>query len=166
MSQQGTEIVSQWRTFIDGFTYSPQTFYQYLEGVIKSRGLDRVSTSITYFAESSMISGKRAYLKVKRKNLTYYICAAPYGQGFFVSSWLLRRHPFFKWLIMKIPILGPPLAHFFFPVSFYTEDTTSMYLTVIHDAIVRTVNYISGEGGKRSLSEEAAKPIVKDFFSR
>lgn len=166
MSQQGTEIVSQWRTFIDGLSYSPQTFYGYLEGVIKSRDLDNVRTSIVFFSESSMISGRRAYLKIKRKNLTYYICAAPYGQGFFISSWLLRRHPLLKWLIMKIPIIGTPLAQYLFPVTFYTVDTTSMYLTVIHDALIGTVNHIAKERGKRELSREDSKPIVKDFFNR
>lgn len=166
MEKAGVQLVSHWNTFIDGLSFSSDTFYEYLKGVITSRELKGVSIDKVQFAQTSIISARRLYLRVKNGTLTYYICAAPYGQGFFVSSWLINRIPVMKWLMLKIPFFGKGLANFFFPETFYTVDTTNMYLTVIHGSIVNTVNHIVEEGGKRPLPEFASKPIMRDYFKR
>lgn len=166
MTSSSLSLVSHWQHFVDGLEYSPLTFYQYLKGVIESRELQGVHIDMTQFAERSMLSGRRKYLRVKRGKLTYYICGAPYGQGFFVSSWLIEKQPLFKRILLKIPLFGEALANLFYPITFYKIDVTNMFLTVIHDAIVSTTNYISEEGGKRPIPEAATKATTRNLFKR
>lgn len=162
----GYELVSHWNTFIDGLSFSPKTFYEYLKGVIESREIKGLKIDMTEFAEGGVLSSRRLYLRVRHLSLIYYICAAPYGQGFFVSSWLIERRSIMKRLIFGIPFIGNWLDRLFFPVTFYTIDTTNMYLTVIHDSIVRTTNHIAEEGGHKPIAEADSKPIMRDLFKR
>lgn len=166
MEKVGPELVAHWNIFYDGLSFSPQTFYQYLKSVIESHNLKDVKIDITTFREKSVFSAKRLYLRIRRGPLTYYVCAAPYGEGFFFSSWFFQHHPFIRKFLRSIPLIGNALDNLLFPLTFHVVDSTNMFNLIIQESVKQTVNYIAKQGGSRELSEAEAKPVVRDYFKR
>ena len=64
------------------------------------------------FLERGLLSSKRIYLKIKRDWLTYHVCAAPFGTGFFVSSRLITD-TWDSWPLLAIPLLFFPMIPIF-----------------------------------------------------
>jgi hypothetical protein len=84
------EILSHWYQLVDGLAYSSQDFYAALTDALEKRGIPDVKVSQVEHTEEGALSGVRLYLRVERKELTFDVCAAPFGRGFFVSWWLVR----------------------------------------------------------------------------
>jgi len=86
-------VVSSWHQLIEEFQTSPQGFYQNLESVIERRSIPGLSYSRVIFSEHGLGTSQREYLRIRRGNLIFDVCAAPFGSGFFFSWWLSRRIP-------------------------------------------------------------------------
>lgn len=55
---------------------------------VHKRQIPGVAFSRVWWKESAFVGAEREYLRVQRGRFVYDICAAPYGSGSFVSSWL------------------------------------------------------------------------------
>lgn len=77
------EYHSRWNTLINDFGFSSQEFYTMLREELKSHGVADITIETKRFSEGAMLSGKRLYLKVKWRDYQYFICGAPFGNGFF-----------------------------------------------------------------------------------
>jgi hypothetical protein len=86
-----TEILSHWCKLIENLQTSSLDFYVAIEQAIKKREVPETVTSRIEHQEGGIFSAKRQYLRVERKNLAFDICGAPFGTGFFVSSWLSKE---------------------------------------------------------------------------
>lgn len=106
------QVVSRWSTLVDDFSTSGQDFYEQVQEAVERRGLDGISFSRVMRRERGLISARREYLRVSRNHLVFDICAAPYGQSFFFSWWLLRLGPKYPVLYI-VGFLGATL---FFPL--------------------------------------------------
>src|ERR1043165_1111797 len=107
-------ILSHWCTLIEGLKASPLEFYKCIEGAIDRRQIPGLTRSRVDFPEGGIVSAKRVYLRLTRKELLFDICAAPFGTGFFVSSRLVQRQ--IPWLLIAFSILfgGFLIIAFFF----------------------------------------------------
>ena len=65
-----------------------------------------------------------------------------------------------------LPFVGNYLAHAFFPITYYSIDTSSMFLTYAQSSVLKVIDDITNEKGVRSLTESERKPIMKDIFKR
>lgn len=111
MARGGT-VGSHWHTLIDGLNTSGLVFYEAVEEAVKAREVPDVGFSRVDFKEGGLASAKREYLRIERRNVAFDICAAPFGNSFFFSWWLVRlgpKHPF-------LYLLGFVLACFFGPL--------------------------------------------------
>lgn len=101
---QSAEVLSHWHTLIDNYNTSALDFYKAVEESINERQVPEVVTSRVDWHEGGVLSAKREYLRVTRRHLTFDICAAPYGTGYFFSTWLTVRPPdlavLYAWLIL------------------------------------------------------------------
>ena len=88
---ESRELISQWNKFIDGAQVRPLQFYAVLEEKLARRRIPKIRCSRQCLPESGPLSAKREYLTIRRKNLEFYICGAPFGSGFFVSSRLIKQ---------------------------------------------------------------------------
>lgn len=70
----------------DGFTGSPQEFYDAVEQSLAARKLPGLEISRQEFAEGGMLTDKRIYLRLMRERLAITTCAAPFGNVFFFST--------------------------------------------------------------------------------
>ena len=160
------EYHSRWNTLINNFDFSSKEFYTLLREEFKNQDVTGITIETERFFEQSMLSAKRLYLKVKWKDYQYFICGAPFGNGFFVSWWLFYRNPILKIIISKIPFIGGWLVRKIFPVTFYTIDTASMFMTYAHQSVLTVIERITKDKGTRALTELESKPVLNNIFKR
>lgn len=157
---------AHWNTLIDEFDYSTKDFYEKLTEELKSHGIEKISITSKLISTGNAMSRKRLYLRVSWKNYTYDCCCAPYGKGTFISWWMYSKKTGFELLVSKIPFVGGYLVRAFFPVTYYTVDTSSMFMTYAQSSVVKVIDDITKEKGVRSLTEADKKPIMRDIFNR
>jgi hypothetical protein len=93
-----TEIVGHSAFLIENFQFSTQEFYSRVEAALQQRDVPKLQTARVDWHEGGIMSAAREYLRTNYERLTFDICAAPFGTGFFVSFWIGERPP----------KLGPP----------------------------------------------------------
>jgi hypothetical protein len=157
---------SHWNTLLAGFNYSSQEFFELVEAELYKHEVDDISTGYTNLATGGIGSDRRMYLEVEWNNLHYYICAAPFGDSFFVSAWLQNTHSAFEVLIYKIPLIGGRIHRLLFPETIYKIDTASMFMTFAHSSLMKVITEVTKDTGVRALTEEEKKPILHDVFKR
>lgn len=157
---------AHWNTLIDEFQYSTKDFYERLEKELQSHGIEKIKVSEKSISTGSALSKRRLYLRVSWKNYTYDCCCSPFGNGTYVSWWLFSERTGFELLLSKIPFVGGYLVKVLFPTTYYTIDTSSMFMTYAQASVIKVVDDITKEKGIRALPESEKKPILRDIFNR
>ncbi len=157
---------ANWNTLLDNFEYSTQDFYKLLTVELESHGIKKIKIEEKYISIGNAISVKRLYLRVKWKNYTYDCCLAPYGNGTFVSWWMFTEKTGMELLLSKIPFVGNYLVKAFFPVTYYSMDTASMFRTYAQASVLKVIDEITNDKGVRALTEAERKPILNNIFVR
>lgn len=85
--------VSHWSKLLEGAQESPQAFYGTVEERLKKREIPGATVSKVEWPEGGVGSAKRLYLRVERGDDVVDVCGAPFGNAFFVSSWLCAPPP-------------------------------------------------------------------------
>jgi hypothetical protein len=161
-----TTIISHWNQRIEGIQQSSADFYAEVERVIGTEGVEGIKTERVNISEGGIFSSKREYLQVRRGEHVYHICAAPFGSGFFLSSWLGHVESGFWTSLTGIPVLGYFAEKFLKPMTYYKIDTALMFQSIAHTAVLRVLDGLTNAKGLRALSESERKPLMRDFFSR
>lgn len=157
---------SRWNTLIDNFDYSPKEFYERLKTELESHGVTRMSIKETTHKEGGVMSHSRLYLRVNWKDYEYDICGAKFGNGFFISWWLLYKDSIGKIIISKIPFVGGWIARKLYPVTYYRIDTASMFMSYAQASVLKVIEDITNDKGVRALNETEKKPMLNDIFIR
>ena len=166
MAKKVSITLSHWFNLIEGLQDSPQQFYSSVEEALKSRGLPDITVSRVDYREGGLLSAKREYLRVHRKEHIFDICAAPIGKGFFVSWWMGETPPGGLWaLILMIPVLGPLMIRYFRPSTFFRHDTALMFQESVRHSVLEVIDAITKSKGLRGLSELERKPILSSLFN-
>src|SRR5437867_3559896 len=84
-------VMSHWSKLFEGFQTAPLPFYSAVEAAIARRQIPDVATERIEYKEGGLVSARREYLRVKRGKHAFDICAAPFGTGFFFSTWLVEK---------------------------------------------------------------------------
>ena len=134
---------SNWNTLIDDFQYSSKGFYERLAVELKSHGIAKIRTEKVHLNEG-----------------------APFGNGFFISWWMLYKSSFGQILISNIPFIGGWLAKKLYPVTYYRSDTASMFMSYAQQSVLKVIDDITKDTGLRALSEADKKPLLNDIFKR
>ncbi len=157
---------SRWNTLLDEFNFSTQEFYKLLGEELQNQGIKSIKTKQVSLKEGNALSSRRTYLRATWKDYQYDICAAPFGNGFFISWWLLYKNSFGLILVSKIPFVGGWLARKLYPVTYYKIDTASMFMTYAQTAVLKVIDDITKAEGTRTLTESERKPLLQDIFKR
>jgi hypothetical protein len=134
------QIISHWCKLIENLQTSSLDFYAAIERDIKKREVPEVATSRVEYREGGIFSAKREYLRVERNNLAFDICGAPFGTGYFVSSWLSKEAPkggiliFIGFLVACLILIGlfQYLFGFFMGVLLWIVATPCLMLLLGH----------------------------------
>lgn len=171
---------------------SPKELYSLVEERVRVREIPDVQPSRVDWYEGGAFSDKREYLRLNRRDLDFYICAAPFGTGFFVSSrlttpasvnWLLfvpvgiLGFVFAAWILLKIfglffgllLSLGAVIAGIIYVINvtkltFYKIDTALMFQEAVHQSLLDAIDCATSARGIEPLSELERKPVMHALF--
>lgn len=166
MANKNTMIISHWSTMIEGLDASPKEFFEAVEQVLAAKELPDAKTSRINWSEGGILSQKREYLRIKRKDHAYDICGAPFGNGFFVSAWLGEMPTGFLAWLFGMPIIGRFFESFLKPQTYYRYDTALMFQSLVHSAVLEVIDSMTNAKGLRQLSENDRKPEMRSFFGQ
>ncbi|MBF6570860.1 MAG: hypothetical protein IVW54_18490 [Candidatus Binataceae bacterium] len=159
-------IVSHWDNMVPGMQVSSNDFYTQVERSLGDHHLEGLKLERVNLRQGGVLSAKREYLQVRRSDNVFHVCAAPFGNGFFVSWWLGRVERGFFAMLARIPVLGFLLKVLFKPLTYYKIDTTLMLQSITHGAVLSTLDAMTSAKGVRAPSEFERKPIMRDFFEK
>jgi hypothetical protein len=93
MARRG-EIISHWHYLADDMRASALDFYSAIEEEMARREVPNIRTERVDWHEGGVHTAKREYVRITRERLTFDLCAAPFGSGYFFSWWLaVQRSP-------------------------------------------------------------------------
>ncbi len=167
--KQPIDVLSRWSTMVEGLQQSSREFYTETTSNLAEHQLKDVRTEHVTMSEGGVFSAKREYLQIRHRDFVYHVCAAPYGNGFFVSSWLGQTENGFVAWLASIRFIGPIVklfASFFKPLTYYKIDTAQMFHSVVHGAVTKALDRVISAQGKRALTEAERKPVMRDLFDR
>lgn len=87
------DVISHWHKLVENFSTSSREFYSSVESALDRRQIPGIKLSRVNWREGGVLSPEREYLRVSSDRHSFDICAAPFGTGFFFSSWLTALRP-------------------------------------------------------------------------
>jgi len=72
-----SEIIAHWYTLIENFQTSSQQFYQAAQIAIEKRQMPDAKLCRFFWNEGGLLSAKREYLRVVRRDFHFDICGRP-----------------------------------------------------------------------------------------
>lgn len=156
---------SNWSQLLPNFKFSTKEFYELVKSEMSDHQIKGISFEEVSLSISSVFAGKRLYLRVKWGDYHYDLCFAPFGDGCFVSWWLIFETSTEEEFLTRIPFLGEWIRHAFFRKTYYRIDTASMFMTYAQQSVLKVIDEITKDTGIR-LSEAERKPILKNIFDR
>jgi hypothetical protein len=161
MPKAPEEFVSHWNGMVEGLHISPLEFYGAVEQAIERWQIPDTRRERVDWREGGLLSAKREYLRVRRGEYVFDICAAPFGAGFFVSWWLGE----FKGCVTAFPFLNFLFRWLVKPKTYYAIDTAYMFKGAVHACVTNVLNEFTTAKGLRALSELDRKPVDRDVFA-
>lgn len=119
MFQNNSEVISHWMSMIENMKASPQEFYAQVEKCMGKRDIPELEVSRVTWKEGGILSADREYLRIMRGRYSYDICAAPFGNGFFFSSWMTEKLPSPIWAIGVFLVLSVLFFYLFFFLIYF-----------------------------------------------
>lgn len=86
-----TNVVAHWSKLLEGFETSATEFYESVEQALARRKIPGLNTSRVTWSEGGLLTPDRTYLRITGSRHIFDICAAPFGTGYFFSSWVTQR---------------------------------------------------------------------------
>ena len=156
---------SNWAQLLSGFKFSTKEFYELVQSEMQSHEINKLSFEKVSLKTGNVFSSERLYLRVHWNEYHYDLCFAPFGDGCFVSWWLIFETSAEEAFLTKIPLIGGWIGRAFFRKTYYKIDTASMFMTYAHKSVLVVIDEITKSTGIR-LSELERKPILNNIFHR
>jgi hypothetical protein len=96
------DVVAHWSTLVEDLQTSPMDFYSSVEKALDRRKLPGLKVSRVVWSEGGVLSPDREYLRITGERHSFDVCAAPFGTGFFFSSWLTKTKA--SWVLCSITL--------------------------------------------------------------
>lgn len=84
-------VVAHWHKLIENFQTSSKDFYASVELALDYRHVPGLKVSRVNWSEGGVLSPDREYLRVEGDRHSFDMCAAPFGTGYFFSSWTTKK---------------------------------------------------------------------------
>lgn len=137
---------------LDDLHFSAQEFYSSVESRLNEQMIGGLSFSRITYAEGGLLSARREYLRIRRREYVFDVCAAPFGRGTFVSWWLGEVDEPLRNRLSHIPIIG----QFFVKrmKTYFELDNEAMFRESVISVINFTIKKFSEIKGVRNLEIE------------
>lgn len=84
-------VVAHWHKLLENFQTSSKDFYASVELALDHRHVPGLKVSRVHWSEGGVLSPDREYLRVEGDRHSFDMCAAPFGTGYFFSSWTTKK---------------------------------------------------------------------------
>lgn len=148
-----SNVLSHWTKMFPLCAMSANEFYGLVETTFKEHQIPDAKTERTNHKEGGMFSSSREYFRIKRKDLVFDVCAAPFGRDFFISWWLYETEGLSKQLL-KLTSVGSYLVERSAKQTFFQADEETMFLTCAHECILEAIEQMVQSKGVRGLTEQ------------
>lgn len=161
------EVLTHWSYLARGLQYDPETFYGTLEGKFNAENIEGLLISRATMNQKGMFSRKRIYLRVTYYNLMFDICGAPFGESnFFFSYWMGVKNrsgclAIILPLLLSIPLLGAIIEKNLDSLTYFEQDTATMFDSLISQLVIGEVDRIMEEVDIEPIPESARVPDDK-----
>ena len=144
-----------WQHLFVGMQFSAEEFYKSVQENIAKKKIEGLKFSrVTYSQKRRFgLGGSREYLHIEKNEFIYDVCAAPFGDDFFVSMWYAERHSVTYKILHKIPLL----KNFVETKTYYGIDTDGMIKSAINAGFDESVEELTTSKGVRMLTESERK---------
>jgi hypothetical protein len=131
--------------------FSPSEFYNEVKRQVQAKQIGNVTIDTVNFSEGGLMSANREYLRIRYKEYFFYVCAAPFGTGYFVSWWLGDIGDPIRDLLVNIPLIGKAFNKK--PKTFFEHDTSLMFKETINDCVNDAIENLTNAKGVRGLPD-------------
>lgn len=87
------DVVTHWSKKLDDYYTPTLEFYAAVESALRRRNVPGLYAYRIKWSEGGITAPDREYLRIKGEFFCIDLCAAPFGTGFFFSSWSTVRRP-------------------------------------------------------------------------
>lgn len=157
-----SEQTGHWSHLFADMQHDPEKFYELVEEKLKEREVPDFKTARKTFREGGLMSHNRIYLEVSRGDYIFHICAAPWGKGFFFSSW--TRTKLRSTVFEKLPIIGKVIAEANQYDTYYKLDTDGMFRSSVHQTVLSAIDNLTEAKGIKGLTELERKPDLRSLI--
>jgi hypothetical protein len=148
-----SNVLKHWTKMFPFCSMSSAEFYGLVDKIFKEHQIPDVKLERINHKEGGMFSSSREYFRIKRKDLVFDICAAPFGKDFFISWWLYETEGITKQLL-KLTSVGSYLVERSAKQTFFQADEETMFLTCAHECILEAVEQMVQSKGLRGLTDQ------------
>ena len=141
---------SNWHHTFVNLKFSSQEFYQAVEESVKKHEIPDVSFSRVTHSQGGVFGTRREYLRISRDEYIFDICAAPFGNDFFVSWWMGEA---VRNVIAKIPVINTIAGKNPKYKTYYQADTEAMFRGSVSQGVQEAIDQMTSTKGLRALSE-------------
>lgn len=159
------ETFAHWYHRFPGMKMSSDEFYSMVQQEVEKHKIGGVRIKRVLIHESGIFSVKREYLEVYCSPNVFHLCAAPYGDGFFVSYWTGLVVDGLVRFLAAFPLIGRFFYRFIRPTTYHAIDTQLMFQSVVGASVNTVLDALMAEQGRRVLSDVERKPMMRDFLS-
>ena len=143
------------RAFVD-YQIPIQEFYKSLEDLVNQYQMPNVSISRINYPTDNILSDRREYLRIARKDSIFDICVSPFGRGSFVSYWYGEPKKTLKELTRRVAttyIKNPDVHQIldnFDQKTRYQYDTDGIFQLWVKDCIKEAIEEFKTSKGIRT----------------
>jgi hypothetical protein len=142
---------ANWHQYVDNQPFSTQEFYAALQEHIKVQNIPDISFSLVRYPQGGLFSQARVYLRVQCKEYIFDVCAAPFGNGSFVSWWMGELTGGFRSILTHIPFVGRLFVKR--EKTFFELDNETLFKERFSASVKAVFEHLTAVHGKRSLAE-------------
>jgi len=158
-------VLSHWYAPVPNFNISTKEFYDKVEKELGAQQVPGLKMSRPEFSEGGLFSSKRQYLRLKRDDVLFDICACPFGVNYFFSCRFASVPPTgLKFLIAAIITLILEKLNLKAVETYHKEDTRLIYMTVVEAVVKKLVEQETAAKGIKLLDEYEHAPILGDLY--
>ena len=105
-SGKTSDIHGHWQHYFEDAKFSSQDIYARIERILAEKGIPAAKASRVNHSEAGLFSANREYLRIARNYNAFDVCAAPFGKGFFISSWHIALENPTQNVLARLPGIG------------------------------------------------------------
>ena len=148
-----SKVLSHWTKAFPFTSMSSNEFYELVKKAAEEHNIPDCTGGRVTHKQGGLFSASREYFRIKRKDLVFDICAAPFGSHFFVSWWLYESDAAFTRFFRQTKF-GNYLQQRAAKRTFFQVDEEYMFQTCVHECILEIVDSIAEKKGLRKLTNE------------